>query len=178
MFVGERVHRTSVFGIVADLGTKRILLVHNRPHPGDGKPYGWGPPGGKAERDEKPEAAIFREIYQETGIETQDEPQLVLTRPKNPHHTVHVFFALPKNDKQELIIREEDEVDKVGWFTLQEIIAMPHIPFDSSMQDPEKNYIYMTQREWIIDGLDNLGLLEFFGYKTDDETTVPDPAAS
>lgn len=181
-FIHEPVERISAFGVIADLKTKRLLLVHNRPHSGDGKPSGWGPPGGKAEGQETSKEAFRRESYQETGIKIESDPQLGMSKKKNPGHRVDIFIAFVEENSAPLIIGEKEEIDKVGWFSLPEIMAMPHIPWDVNLRVEGADYVFMTQREWLVDVLDSMGLLEHFGYDfgydADNANPVLDPAAS
>lgn len=56
--------KRSVIGIVFEEDTKNILLIKRRDVPV------WVLPGGGVEYDEKPEDAVIREVFEETGIQT------------------------------------------------------------------------------------------------------------
>lgn len=107
----------------------KVLLVN---HPRYGK---WIPMGGHIELDEDPEEALYREIKEETGLETEilaERPSVVSPGTKflptpnymdvheaNPPHK-HIsltYFAKAVNDNHVL----SDEHDDMKWFTAEEL---------------------------------------------------------
>lgn len=59
-------HSVSVAGIVVD-DQDRILVIQRRDN---GQ---WEPPGGVLELDETPEAGVYREVFEETGVSVRVE---------------------------------------------------------------------------------------------------------
>lgn len=94
----------------------------------------WLPPGGHIEKDELPDDAAVREVFEEAGIEVElvgekredvSEPRQ-LFRPAgiqlenigpNHEHIDLIYFAEPKNS---MIIREENDGDMTGWYGPEE----------------------------------------------------------
>jgi ADP-ribose pyrophosphatase YjhB (NUDIX family) len=90
----------------------------------------WLPPGGHIERDELPDDAAVREVFEETGVEVElvgerredvDDP-LQLHRPAgvqlenigpDHQHIDLIYFAKPAGSTE---IREEFAGDEVGWY--------------------------------------------------------------
>lgn len=177
----------SVFGIIPDLEKKKLLLVHNcepKASNGDDKPSGWGLPGGGTEPGETLEQGLAREVYQESGHTLSGEPQLVLYREVGRTHNLVVFLAFVDIENHEKTIREHREIDRVGWFGLDEILQMPHVPFGRDQQSGNNDSaIYDTHRNYIVEVLESLGWLEMFGAGPEnyddcyEEETISNPVA-
>jgi 8-oxo-dGTP pyrophosphatase MutT (NUDIX family) len=106
-----------------------VLLVN---HPRYNK---WIPVGGHIELDEDPEAALFREIQEETGLKvdilstkspvtTKREKSLLtpnyldVHEANPPHkHIGLIYFAITKDEKVHLSAEHSD----IKWFTLAEL---------------------------------------------------------
>ena len=90
----------------------------------------WLPPGGHIERDELPDDAAVREVFEETGVEVElvgerradVEDPIQLHRPAGVQlenigpghqHIDLIYFARPKGPSG---IRDEYAADKVGWY--------------------------------------------------------------
>jgi 8-oxo-dGTP pyrophosphatase MutT (NUDIX family) len=90
----------------------------------------WLPPGGHIERDELPDDAAVREVYEETGIEVElvgerrddVEDPVQLHRPAGVQlenigpghqHIDLIYFARPLGSVE---IRDEFLADEVGWY--------------------------------------------------------------
>ena len=121
-------HDFTVTAFIVNAG--RVLLVN---HPRYNK---WIPVGGHIEHDEDPEAALFREIKEETGLrdicvlssrpDVESEGTKFLLAPNymdvheaNPPHK-HIsltYFVIAEDDKFTL----SDEHDDMKWFTLNEL---------------------------------------------------------
>jgi 8-oxo-dGTP diphosphatase len=90
-------------------------------------------PGGKAEPGENPADTALRELEEETGIKARN-PQLFATYDLRSHDdngamTSHYFlsvFLVEADDSQE-VVAADDAIDP-GWFTLEEIRALPVPP--------------------------------------------------
>ena len=102
----------------------KVLLHHHR------KLGMWLPPGGHIERDELPDEAAGREVYEETGIRVEltgerredVEDPVQLHRPAGVQlenigpghqHIDLIYFATPRGPTE---IRQEFSADKVGWY--------------------------------------------------------------
>ena len=102
----------------------KVLLHHHR------KLGMWLPPGGHIERDEIPDEAAGREVYEETGIRIEltgerredVEDPVQLHRPAGVQlenigpghqHIDLIYFATPRGPTE---IRQEFRVDRVGWY--------------------------------------------------------------
>ena len=90
----------------------------------------WLPPGGHIEKDELPDDAAVREVYEETGIEvglvgekrTDVDAPVQLHRPAGVQlenigpghqHIDLIYFAEPKGSTE---VHEDFSRDKVGWY--------------------------------------------------------------
>lgn len=108
---------------------KKILLVH---HSGFNK---WVQPGGHIENDEAPEETAVREVYEETGVKVkllgQRFPReddyirpLGIQKNRGKNGDIHVditYAAIPISITE---VIEDDEVDKFGWFSREDLDDM------------------------------------------------------
>jgi 8-oxo-dGTP diphosphatase len=92
----------------------RLLLVQRGNPPGVGL---WAVPGGRVERGETMEAAVAREVAEETGIEVTVGPFLGwVERISDSHHFVIVDFRADCVDSTELIAG--DDAADAAWVPL------------------------------------------------------------
>ncbi|NUN11542.1 NUDIX domain-containing protein [Candidatus Micrarchaeota archaeon] len=110
----------------------KILLLNQKK-----SPY-WLLPGGHIEDDELPQDAIYREVFEETGLtinliqkpDTKAKTEIVTPLPL-PHHiqlvpcrdkrdVTFVFTALSSNNK---IILDKESID-YHWFSKQELLEL------------------------------------------------------
>jgi 8-oxo-dGTP diphosphatase len=169
----------SAFAVLADESEGKIFIVHKN----DVWVRSWGLPGGGVEEGESPEQGIFREVRDESGyLMYLDANKKLIGASQvfdcevSPTHRKIIFFASVDMHAPLGPIVEADEIDRVGWHTLPEIMAMPYFPFDPARVDPEQtNYIKDTHRGYILAALSEFGLLERFGF-TEDESNVSAPA--
>jgi ADP-ribose pyrophosphatase YjhB (NUDIX family) len=85
------------------------------------------PPGGKVEgvRDVL-EETLRREVREETGVEVDDEVVYVESHAFDGGDRVVVdIIFLARYREGELRAVDADEVDSIGWFTLDEVMADP-----------------------------------------------------
>jgi 8-oxo-dGTP pyrophosphatase MutT (NUDIX family) len=99
----------------------------------------WLPPGGHIERDELPDDAAVREVFEETGVEVElvgerredIEDPVQLHRPAgvqlenigpNHQHIDLIYFARPLGSTE---IHENYSEDKVGWYGPKDWDIMP-----------------------------------------------------
>ena len=97
---------TASAGAVVLNGADEVLLLHHILRPGSG----WGIPGGFLDRGEQPEAAIRREMREETGIELSGVRLLKA-------HTVvrHIeFLYAARTDGTPRVLSRE--ITELGWF--------------------------------------------------------------
>lgn len=80
------------------------------------RPYsGWGLPGGFLAAREQPEAAIRREIREETGIELTD---LEMFRIRTIDRHVEMMFSAKTSDSGEVL---SQEIFELRWFDVAEL---------------------------------------------------------
>ena len=100
----------SVIGMITNQAGEVLLLDHVlRPH------SGWGPPGGFIAKDEQPEAALRREIREETGLELRD---VSLYRCRTLGRHVEVIFRATAVGEAVVSSRE---ITTLGWFAVEDM---------------------------------------------------------
>lgn len=177
----------SCFGVIIENNQipPRIYLVHNTadplgPNGEEGKPDGWGLPGGGSLKGEKPHETVKREVLGETGLFTK-----IATRGRNSEFGEILFEAKPyiNNDtyifhleKKGIggfeVIEETGETGRVMLADLGSILKMPRAievtRLENGWTEKTKNPegIYFSTRERIF------GVLEYLGY--DFYTLIPD----
>ncbi|MGC9554498.1 MAG: NUDIX domain-containing protein [Thermoplasmatota archaeon] len=114
--------RLTVDGVVIRRG--HLLLVQRGREPFRGR---WALPGGFVEYGETVEAAVAREVREETGLETRVRRLLgVYSHPeRDPRgHTVSVVFLLEVTGGT---LRGGDDAARATWFSLDDL---PQLAFD------------------------------------------------
>jgi 8-oxo-dGTP diphosphatase len=106
---------------------QRILFLKRNAH----KPLGnaWGVPAGKLENNESPQIAVIREIFEEIGLQIQEDelielPTIYVRRSRADvilHRFRISFTTLP------LIKSNLEEHSKAQWFTIDEALNLPQI---------------------------------------------------
>lgn len=113
----------------------RMLL----PHWSEGDHGGWTLPGGGIDPGEHPEAAAVREVAEETGYDVELDGLLgvdsivvaaadrlrVEDRDRALHAVRIVYSAHVVGG--ELRVEEDESADDVGWFTPDEVDALPRV---------------------------------------------------
>jgi ADP-ribose pyrophosphatase YjhB (NUDIX family) len=100
----------SVAGLILNSEGKILLLNHVL------RPFsGWGLPGGFVDHGESAEAAIRRELMEETGIELS-ELKMYRTRVLNKH--VEILFTAKRVGEPKVLSRE---IIELGWFSLDDL---------------------------------------------------------
>ncbi|MFJ2518202.1 NUDIX hydrolase [Cellulosimicrobium cellulans] len=113
----------------------RMLL----PHWSEGDHGGWTLPGGGIDPGEHPEAAAVREVAEETGYDVELDGLLgvdsivvaaadrlrVEDRDRALHAVRIVYSAHVVGG--ELRVEEDESTDDVGWFTPDEVDALPRV---------------------------------------------------
>lgn len=92
---------------------RRVLLLRHVFHPE--KP--WGLPGGWVNRGESPQAAARRELLEETGLEAEIGPVLLIEREPRPWHLSIAFAGDLTGGK----LRISPEILEARWLTEEEL---------------------------------------------------------
>ena len=108
----QKTFTVSVGAIVTNAEGKVLLLDHVlRPA------SGWGIPGGFLDQGEQPDAAIRRELREETGIELENL-KMIRVRTLNRH--IEMLFRAESNDVARVSSREIKSLD---WFDVDKMPA-------------------------------------------------------
>lgn len=99
--------------VVDDHG--RILLLKHVFRTGTG----WGVPGGFIDEGEQPEAAIRRELLEETGLELEQADFAFARTLRKVNHVEIIFRCRPRG----VASARGLEIKELAWFTLDELPA-------------------------------------------------------
>src|SRR3989338_663006 len=117
----ELLPTTSCFGVIIENNQipPRIYLVHNTadplgPNGEEGKPNGWGLPGGGSLENEKPDETVRREVLGEAGLLTE-----IATRNKNSECGEILFESKPLINN-EIYIFHLKKIDTEGFRSIEE----------------------------------------------------------
>jgi 8-oxo-dGTP diphosphatase len=132
--------RIRVCGVLVENG--KILLVRQKNN--NGVSSFWLPPGGGLEYGESIESALKREFIEETNVEIELGSFITVTEfLKVPFHAIELFYKVnfkvgsiglgqdPEFENNEQILEE------VKWFSLEEIIALPAVEKHSFLNQIE-----------------------------------------
>lgn len=97
----------SVGAIVVD-DQERVLLLKHVFRTGSG----WGVPGGFINEGEQPEAAIRRELFEETGLETESADFAFARTLERVNHFEVIFRCKPRG----LAVARSLEIKELAWF--------------------------------------------------------------
>ena len=101
----------SVAAVVVNDKNEVLLLDHVlRPA------SGWGIPGGFLGSNEQPEAALRRELREETGIELNRIK--LFSVQTTDHHHVEILFQAESSDS---VTVKSREINRAGWFKVDEM---------------------------------------------------------
>lgn len=118
--------RVQAVGAVVRDGAGRLLLVLRGREPAAGL---WSIPGGKVEPGESREAALRREVREETGLEVEViAPVGVVERPTADGGVfeIHDYTARLLSDADDAVAA--DDAGAVGWFTPAEVRTLDSVP--------------------------------------------------
>ncbi|MFC1640995.1 NUDIX hydrolase [Patescibacteria group bacterium] len=105
----------------------RILLLKRSPKRTYGQRSPWNCPGGAVEYGEYPEAAIKREIFEETNLEPKMHGLIHLWTETFPTGIqLFVFSYLGTVDTKKVTINEESTASK--WFSTEEALELETFP--------------------------------------------------
>ncbi len=100
-------YRVAVAAIIFD-ERRRILLCEHTYR----KKFPWGIPAGNLEFGEKPEDAIVRELFEETGLEICVQRMLMAVSAKEDHHISLIYLCKIVSGS----FRPSSEISKVDFF--------------------------------------------------------------
>ena len=133
----KRVDEVSAGGLVIDsTGTKGLLIGRKDLKDASKERLLWSLPKGHIEAGETPEQAAIREVAEETGIHSEISRELgvidfwFMAGGKRIHKTVHHFLFRELGGE---LAPQVTEVDEVGWFPLEEIIALLAYPDEKKL---------------------------------------------
>lgn len=125
-----RLRHATVTGIIHQ--NNSLLLIRRAPHLTQGNL--WALPGGFVERDETVEAAVKREVTEETGYAATHASLLLINsrpdRPREDRQNVDFAFMVTIGEK---IGNPDSEVSDMKWFRFSEIPDQKDIAFDHGM---------------------------------------------
>jgi len=103
----------------------RLLLVRRASRHGNGN---WQLPGGFIEPDETVEQAVVREVFEETGVQAEVEAVVGLRSRYDPDNGNGIYVVLLLRPTGGEPIADGREVDRAGFFDLEEIRALSPLP--------------------------------------------------
>lgn len=123
--------RVGAYAIVTD-GSSRILLCRIAPgYPAAGR---WTLPGGGVDHGEHPDAAVLRELREETGLEGTRGPvariwsgliEKPMVRP-GPLHWIAILYRVTA-EPGPLRLEQDGSTDQCAWFTPDEVAGIDHV---------------------------------------------------
>ncbi len=110
--------RGNIYGIIIEnVQTKEYLLVKGRE---TGK-YSF--PKGHIEANEKPIDCMFRELYEETGIELFVAlPQIKMK--ELIKSKIGIYMTCECNNNLEINIKDSREIEEAGWYSIEKLKSM------------------------------------------------------
>lgn len=118
------VRRIRAVGAVIVDSQGRLLLIQRGQAPSRGN---WSLPGGRVQDDETDEAAVAREVHEETGLLVTVESEVgaaVIEADNNVRYAVHDFRCRVVGGT----LRAGDDAEAAGWFTAAEMSSLPTTP--------------------------------------------------
>ncbi len=127
----------SAGGLVIDISGSRGLLIGRIDQKDQsGRRILWSLPKGHIEEGETPQITALREVWEETGIESEISRSLgvidfwFMAGGKRIHKTVHHFLF---KETGGLLMPQESEVDEVAWFSLGKIVERLAYPDEKKL---------------------------------------------
>lgn len=122
-FVHYGLHSIGVGGLVTT--EDRVLLIQRAQDPGRGR---WTIPGGYVENDEPCDEAVVREVYEETGIETEVQHLFAVRHRVTPTDSnIYLVFRLRQIGGELSIELDKEEIAQAGFYTEAEMDALDNL---------------------------------------------------
>lgn len=106
--------RVAVAAIFFDENGRILLFKHTY------RKFEWGIPAGGLEYDERPEDAIVREMFEETGMQIKVQRLLLAEGSKEDHHVSLIYRCHIVSGT----FRESDEISEVKYFDVNDLPPM------------------------------------------------------
>jgi ADP-ribose pyrophosphatase YjhB (NUDIX family) len=116
-------YNVGVGGAVVQDG--KLLLVRRASRRGHGN---WQIPGGFIEPDETMEVAVVREVAEESGVQAEVVGVLGIRSRYNPDSGNSIYVVLLMRPISGEPMPDGKEVDRAGYFSLEEIQALEQVP--------------------------------------------------
>ena len=117
-----------VGGLVIDIdrktGERRVLLIQRNQEPNRG---GWTLPGGFVDFDESVDAAVVREVAEETGLQCRVIGLVGFRNRADPDVNTSYAVFLLEAVGGELASKPNEEIAQCGFYTLSQIQEMPRL---------------------------------------------------
>lgn len=129
--VAVRVQRVAAYGVVHDSAGRVLLarLTDRTAHPG-----WWTLPGGGIDHGEHPEAAVVREVREETGLRVEVRDLLGVDSvrrsfeegSRRDFHAIRIVYRAAVEDESVPLVHEKDgTTDLARWVAPEEIATLP-----------------------------------------------------
>jgi ADP-ribose pyrophosphatase YjhB (NUDIX family) len=106
--------RVAVAAIIFDEDGCVLLFKHTY------RKFEWGIPAGSLEYDERPDDAIVREMFEETGMQIQAQRLLLVESSKEDHHVSLIYQCRIVDG----VFRESDEISEAKYFDVNNLPPM------------------------------------------------------
>jgi ADP-ribose pyrophosphatase YjhB (NUDIX family) len=100
-------------GLILDLSTNKILVVKG--------PDKWSLPKGHLEPGENPHEGAMREIFEETSLQIEIDPQC---RSQKLKKYIYYYIILDEAQKLTLVALDQREISEVKWCSYEDLLGM------------------------------------------------------
>lgn len=106
--------RVGVAAMIFDKQGRILLFRHTY------RKFEWGIPGGGLEYGEQPEAAVVREVFEETGLHIAVQRLLLADGSKFDHHVSLIYLC----ELVDGVFRESNEISQIKFFDVSSLPPM------------------------------------------------------